>query len=382
MATIKPFALRADLSALADLKDRLGKTRWPEAETVGDWGQGVPLAYARELAEYWQNGYDWPSRLARLDRFDHFTTEIDDLDIHFIHQRSAVPGARPLLLTHGWPGSVFEFLDVIDALTDPVAHGGQEEDAYHVVCPSLPGFGYSGKPTTAGWGVMKIAEAWNTLMVRLGYERYFAQGGDWGSVVTTAIGLQDRGNCAGLHINMLSAMPPASALENPTPEDLKALGAAKHHQDLGMGYSTQQRTRPQTMGYGLVDSPVAQLTWIAEKFWAWTDCDGHPQNAVSRDDMLDTVTMYWLTASGSSSARLYWESFGNPYGGAELSVSVPAGYSQFPKEIVPAPKSWAEPYFHNLVYFGQPEKGGHFAALEQPGLFVKELRDCFALMSL
>lgn len=382
MNTIEPLILEADMSAVVDLKERLAKTRWPEQETVEDWSQGVPLAYARELAEYWRTQYDWPARLERLARFDHFTTKVDGLDIHFIHQPSSAPAARPLLLTHGWPGCVFEFLEVIDALTDPVAHGGREEDAFHVVCPSLPGFGFSGKPTSTGWGVMKIAEAWNTLMVRLGYERYFAQGGDWGSVVTSAIGLQDIGNCAGLHINMLSAMPPGSALQNPSPDDLKALAAAKQHQDWGMGYSTQQRTRPQTTGYGLVDSPVAQLTWIVEKFWAWTDNDGHPESAVGRDDMLDTVMMYWLTASGSSSAKLYWESFGNPYGGAELSVNVPAGYSQFPGEIVPAPKSWAEPFFHNLVYFGQPEKGGHFAALEQPELFVKELRNCFAKMSL
>lgn len=381
MTEIKPITLAADVSAVADLKDRLGKTRWPEPETVEDWRQGVPLAYAKELAEYWRTEYDWPKRLKQLARFDHFTTEIDGLDIHFLHKKSAEPGARALILTHGWPGSVFEFREVIDPLVDPVAHGGRAEDAFHVVCPSLPGFGFSGKPTEPGWGVMKIAKAWNTLMGRLGYNRYFAQGGDWGSVVTAAIGHQNLGQCAGLHVNMLVAMPPPEFFANPTAEDQAALAAAQIHGDQGMGYSTQQRTRPQTMGYGLVDSPVAQLSWIVEKFWAWTDNDGHPESAISRDEMLDTVTLYWMTASGSSSAKLYWESFGSPFDGETPSISIPAGYSKFPKEIVPAPKSWAEPFFEQLVYYGEPGKGGHFAALEQPELFVSELRSCFREMS-
>ncbi len=382
MVEIRPLTLEADEAVIVDLKERLARTRWPEPETVDDWRQGVPLTYTQTLADYWRTSYDWSARLAGLTKFDHFLTNIDGLDIHFIHHRSDVPGARPLLLTHGWPGSVFEFLGVIDALTDPVAHGGQEQDAFHVVCPSLPGFGFSGKPGTTGWGVMRTAEAWNTLMVRLGYARYFAQGGDWGSVVTTAIGIQDLGQCAGIHLNMMVAMPPASVFKNPTPEDQIALAAAQKHQTWGTGYSKEQSTRPQTMGYGLVDSPVAQLTWIVEKFRDWSDCDGHPENAFSRDDMLDTVMMYWLTASGSSSARLYWESFANPFADSELSVNLPSGYSKFPKEIVPAPKAWAEPFFHNLVYFNAPAKGGHFAALEQPGLFVDELRACFRLMAL
>lgn len=382
MSEIKLFTLTADASAVADLRERLSKTRWPEPETVEDWSQGVPLAYAKQLADYWRTEYDWPDRLAKLAAYDHFTTEIDGLDIHFMHKRSAEPGARPLILTHGWPGSVFEFLEIIDPLTDPVAHGGRAEDAFHVVCPSLPGFGFSGTPTEPGWGVMKIAATWNTLMERLGYERYFAQGGDWGSVVTAAIGYQNLGQCAGLHLNMLVAMPSPEFFANPSPEDQEALIAAQYHQDQGMAYANQQRTRPQTLGYGLADSPVAQLSWIVEKFWAWTDNDGHPESAISRDEMLDTVTLYWMTGSGSSSAKLYWESFGNPFEGADLSIKIPVGYSKFPKEIVPAPKSWAEPFFEDLVYYGEPDKGGHFAALEQPQLFVREVRSCFGEMSL
>lgn len=382
MSEITPLSLKPDASAIADLKERLARTRWPAPETVEDWSQGVPLAYAKELAEYWRTEYDWAARLAQLGRFDQFTTEIDGLAIHFLHKRSAVAGARPLLLSHGWPGSVFEFLDVIDPLTDPKAHGGRAEDAYHVVCPSLPGFGFSGKPRGTGWGAMKIAEAWNTLMARLGYDRYFAQGGDWGSIITAAIGHQNLGQCAGIHLNMLVAVPPAEFFASPTPEDQVAFVAAQYHQDQGMGYAIQQRTRPQTMSYGLADSPVAQLSWIVEKFWAWTDNDGHPESAISRDDMLDTVSLYWFTGSGASSAKLYWESFGNPFGGADLKVELPMGYSKFPKEIVPAPRSWAEPFFENLVYYGEPARGGHFAALEQPKLFVDELRACFSKMSL
>lgn len=382
LAKIKPFFLKSDPLAIADLKERLGNTRWPEPETVTDWSQGVPLAYTQKLAEYWRTGYDWDARLAQLARFDHFTTPIDELDIHFIHQRSSVPGARPLLITHGWPGSVFEFHKIIDALTDPVAHGGKPEDAFHVVCPSLPGFGFSGKPDDTGWGVTKIAETWDKLMVRLGYERYFAQGGDWGATVTTAIGLQDRGHCAGIHLTMIIAAPPASVLQNPTPASARALAALKHHEDWGTGYSKQQSTRPQTLGYGLVDSPVAQLAWIVEKYWAWTDCDGHPENAVTRDEILDCVMMYWLTASGSSSAKLYWESFGKVFNGTKPEIELPAGFSSFPKEVAPAPKSWVEPFCKNLVYFNEPAKGGHFPALEQPERFVNELRACFSFMSL
>jgi pimeloyl-ACP methyl ester carboxylesterase len=276
---------------------------------------------------------------------------------------------------------VVEFHKVIKPLTDPQAHGGNAEDAFHVICPSLPGYGFSGKPETTGWGVEKIAKVWNTLMTRLGYDSYFAQGGDWGSAVTTAIGIQAAGNCAGLHVNMPIARATKAALENPDESDKRALAGAGYYQQWGAGYSKQQSTRPQTLGYALVDSPMGQAAWIIEKFFEWTDCDGHPENVLTRDELLDNVMFYWLTGSGASSARLYWESFNRTFGGeGNHTVQLPAGCSIFPKEIVPTPRSWAEQRYKNIVYWNELNKGGHFAAFEQPELFVGELRDCFRLM--
>lgn len=381
MSDIREFQIDIDERALEDLRRRLETTRFPEAETPDDWSQGVPLTYAREIRDYWLNDYNWHERQQLHNRFPQYLTEIDGLDIHFIHARSPVEHARPLLITHGWPGSVVEFHKVIGPLTDPESHGGSAADAFHVIAPSLPGYGFSGKPAATGWGVEKIATTWNTLMQRLGYQNYFAQGGDWGSAVTTAIGLQDLGQCQGLHLNMVSARAPKSALENPDAKDRRALAGAEYYQQWGAGYSKQQSTRPQTLGYGLVDSPLGQATWIIEKFYEWTDCDGHPENALSRDEMLDNVMFYWLTASGASSARLYWESFNRAFSSAgDNGVTLPTGCSIFPKEIVATPRSWAETRFKNIVYWNELEKGGHFAAFEQPQLFVRELRSCFELM--
>ncbi len=382
MTGMNDFKAAIPQADLDDLKTRLAKTRWPERECVDDWSQGAPLGYVQELAEYWRDKYDWRRCESRLNQFPQFKTELDGLGIHFIHQRSPHEGARPLLITHGWPGSVLEFLKVIEPLTTPEAHGGKAEDAFHVVCPSLPGYGFSDKPAKAGWSVERIARAWDELMVKLGYSRYFAQGGDWGSAVTTTIGLQNLGQCAGIHVNMAVSGPTKAAMESPGPDDIKALTALKFYQDWDSGYSKQQATRPQTLGYGLVDSPVAQLAWILEKFHAWTDCDGHPENALSRDEMLDDISLYWLTASGASSARLYWESFGAFGADDDGGVKIPSGYSLFPKEIFPSPKSWAETRFANLVYFNKVDQGGHFAAFEQPELYVQELRGCFGSMSL
>jgi pimeloyl-ACP methyl ester carboxylesterase len=261
MATVKPFRIAVPDDDLVDLHRRLAHTRWPEPECVGDWSQGIPLAYTRGLAEYWADGYDWRAREAALNRFDQFTTDIDGLNIHLIHQRSRHPDAFPLIITHGWPGSIVEFHKVIEPLTDPTAHGGRAEDAFHVVCPSLPGFGFSGKPSTTGWGVPRVAQAWETLMVRLGYDRYGAQGGDWGAIVTTAIGYQ-RGHCAGIHVNMPLTRTPAGADTDPTEDEQDALAALEHYQRWDSGYAKQQTTRPQTLGYGLVDSPAGQLAWI------------------------------------------------------------------------------------------------------------------------
>ena len=374
MPEIRPFRIDVPDDDLADLRRRLSATRWPEAECVDDWSQGMPLAYARELATYWADGYDWRAREAALNRFDQFITEIDGLDIHFIHQRSPHADAFPLIITHGWPGSVAEFQKVIEPLTDPTAYGGRVEDAFHVVCPSLPGYGFSGKPATTGWGVGKVAEAWETLMVRLGYDRYGAQGGDWGAAVTTVIG-QNRGHCEAIHTNMPIALPPAGGLENPTEEEQQALAALAHYRRWDSGYAKQQSTRPQTLGYGLVDSPVAQMAWIVEKFWSWMDCDGHPENVLSRDELLDNVMMYWVTRSGASSARMYWESLGSFRPGPR--VDLPTGVASFPKEIGRSPRSWCEANYRITRWTTMP-RGGHFAAFEQPELFTEDLRAFFA----
>jgi len=372
MSELKPFRIAVPTEALDDLQARLAQTRWPEAECVDDWSQGIPLAYTRELAAYWADGYDWRSREAVLNRFDQFTTEIDGLDIHFIHQRSPHQDALPLVITHGWPGSIAEFQNVIQPLVDPPS--GRPEDAFHVVCPSLPGYGFSGKPSTTGWGVGKIAQAWETLMLRLGYDRYGAQGGDWGAAVTTQIG-RNGGHCAAIHLNMPIARPAAGSGDDLTEDEQQALVAFAEHRKWGTGYSKQQSTRPQTLGYGLVDSPVGQLAWIVEKFWAWTDCDGHPENVVSRDELLDNVMLYWVTGSGASSARLYWESFNSFV--TDGRVELPTGVAAFPKEIIRTPRRWCEAAY-NITHWTTMPRGGHFAAFEQPELFVDDVRAFFA----
>jgi epoxide hydrolase len=373
MPSVESFRIAVPDDVLIDLRERLHRTRWPEPECVDDWSQGMPLAYTRELAAYWADGYDWRTREAALNRFDQFVTEIDGLDIHFIHQRSPHTDAFPLIITHGWPGSIVEFHKVIEPLTDPTAHGGRAQDAFHVVCPSLPGYGFSGKPTATGWGVGKVADAWETLMTRLGYDRYGAQGGDWGAAVTTAMGVK-RGHCVGIHINMPLALPPAG-MGSPTPEEQEALEARERYAKWDSGYMKQQSTRPQTLGYGLVDSPVGQMAWIVEKFWSWMDCDGHPENVLTRDELLDNVMMYWATASAASSARMYWESI-NSFG--EFSrVELPTGIAAFPKEIVRSPRHWCEANF-NITHWTAMLRGGHFAAFEQPELFVDDVRTFFA----
>jgi len=367
-SAVHPFRISVPDADLTDLRERLNRTRWPERECVPDWTQGIPLDYTRDLAAYWADGYDWRAREAALNRFDQFVTDIDGVDIHFIHQRCANPDALPLVITHGWPGSIVEFAKVIEPLSRD----------FHVVCPSLPGYGFSGKPTATGWTVEKIATAWGTLMARLGYDRYGAQGGDWGAAVTTQIGRNasaDGGNgCIAIHTNMPIAIPTPEAMADPTPQETAALEALMYHQRWGMGYSEEQSTRPQTLGYGLVDSPVAQMAWIVEKFWAWTDCDGHPENVLSRDEMLDNVMLYWATASGASSARLYWESFKNLADGGR--VEVPTGIAAFPKEILRAPRRWCEPKY-NITHWTDMPRGGHFAAFEQPELFIDDVRTFF-----
>ena len=375
METITPFTIDIPDQQIEDLQKRIELTRWPEKECVDDWTQGIPLSYTKDLADYWANEYDWRQRETQLNRFTQFITNINDLDIHFVHQRSPHENAMPLLITHGWPGSIVEFHKVIEPLTDPTSFGGKAEDAFHVVCPTLPGYGFSEKPTKTGWGVEKIAATWDDLMVRLGYEQYGAQGGDWGAAVTTQIG-RNVGHCEGIHLNMPIGRPTPEALQNPSEDDTHALERLTYYQEWDSGYSTQQRTRPQTLGYGLVDSPIGQMAWIIEKFWSWMDCDDHPENVLTKDELLDNVMIYWLTTSGASSARLYWESFGGSFGGGE-KVEIPTGVASFPEEILQSPRTWCEGSY-NITHWTRMPKGGHFGAFEQPELFVEDVRKFFA----
>ena len=380
MSDIKPYKIKISNEDLEDLKGRLSSTRWPEKETVEDWSQGVPLSYIKEVHDYWINEYDWRSREEYYNSLPQFITDIEGIDIHFIHIKSKHEEAQPLIMSHGWPGSIVEFHKVINSLVDPVSYGGKAEDAFHLVCPTLPGYGFSGKPTQTGTGVERIAELWDLLMNKIGYSEYFAQGGDWGSAITIAIGKQNKGSCKGLHVNMPFAPPTKEALENPSERDKIAFEGLNYYQEWGSGYSKQQSTRPQTLGYGLVDSPIGQASWIIEKFYEWTDCDGHPENIFTKEELLDNVMFYWLTKSASSSARLYWESFGSFGGNPEEKLEIPIGCSIFPKEISRTPRSWAEQVYSNIVYWNELEKGGHFAAFEQPQIFLDEIRKSFKLM--
>ncbi len=375
MSDIRAFTLSVAEDELVALADRLDRVRWPEQEPVADWSQGTKLTVLRELVAYWRIEYDWRRCEARLNALGQFKTEIDGLDIHFLHRRSSRAGAVPLLLTHGWPGSVVEFFGVIDDLVEP-----EDPDAmaFHVIAPSLPGYGFSDKPANTGWGVERIARAWTELMSRLGYADWVAQGGDWGAAVTTAIGQLAPQGCRGIHLNMPIGRPGPDDMNSRDPKVLKALERLGFYQQWDSGYSKQQSTRPQTIGYALVDSPVALAAWILEKVFYWTDNDGSPWDALSMDQVLDDVMLYWLPATGASAARLYWESFAD-FGDGK--VTIPAGASAFPKEILPAPREWVERTLTNLVYWNEVEKGGHFAAWEQPELFARELRACFAKMT-
>ncbi|MEO1055277.1 MAG: epoxide hydrolase family protein [Actinomycetota bacterium] len=368
--TVAPYTIAVPDDVLADLHDRLARTRWPDPETVDDWSQGVPLNWLQGVCDYWQHHYDWRKREAALNLLDQFIAPIDGIDLHFVHQRSPHADATPLLLSHGWPGSFVEFHHVIEPLTNPTLHGGSPDDAFHVIAPSLPGYGFSSKPATPGWTVERIADAFAALMARLGYDRYLAQGGDWGAAITHAIGARDPVHCAGIHTTLTSTAPPADVGE-PSATAVRAIERGIRHGRLDSGYAKQQRTRPQTLGYGLNDSPVGQAAWILEKFWSWTDHPGDPLDVLDRDDLLDNITIYWVTATATSSARLYWESYGK---GERQRVAVPAGFTVYPEEIVPPVREWVEPDFANICYWNEQPRGGHFAALEVPGLFVTDVR--------
>jgi len=341
----------------------------------------VPLGYVRELCRYWADDYDWAERQRRLNALPQFRTEIGGFGIHFVHVRSPHPAAVPLVMTHGWPGSVAEFVKVIGPLTDPVAHGGDAGDAFHVVCPSLPGYGFSDKPAAPGWGIERIADAWTLLMERLGYARFAAQGSDWGTSVSTCIGQRAPERVVGLHLVPPLAPPDPATFGDLTDRERSALDAAGRAAPEESGYSAEHATRPQTIGYALADSPAALCAWITEKFWAWTDHDGDLETVISRDELVDNLMLYWLPRAGASSARLYWESIRrvNDWisGAVTDTVSVPVGCSVFPQELQRPSRRWAERRFTDIRYWGEPARGGHFAALEQPALFVAEVRRCF-----
>ncbi|MFM8302828.1 MAG: epoxide hydrolase family protein [Actinomycetota bacterium] len=374
---VTPFRLDIPQSALDDLHERLARTRFPAQIPGADWDYGTELGYVRDLVEYWRDAYDWRAHEARLNAFDHFTTTVHGANVHFIHQRSPEPDALPLVITHGWPGSIVEFLDVIGPLTDPRAHGGDPADAFHVIAPSIPGYAFSGPTTERGWSARRVAEAWAALMAGLGYDRYGAQGGDWGSIITVHLGLVDPAHLAGIHLNMVVVGgPPEGDSGELTAVEQQGLADMAKYFELDSGYMQIQATKPQTLGYALEDSPSGLAAWIVEKFRSWSDCNGDVESAFTRDQLLTNVMCYWLTATAHSSARLYYENRVADGWTVRERVEVPTGAAIYPREIIRPPRRWAEAKF-NLTHWQEQPRGGHFAAMEQPELFVDDVRAFF-----
>jgi pimeloyl-ACP methyl ester carboxylesterase len=385
---IRPFRVDMPDEAIADLRRRIAAVRWPSRELVTDRSQGVQLATIQELARYWATDYDWRMCEARLNGLPQFTTEIDGVDIHFIHVKSPQADALPLIMTHGWPGSVIELLEVVGPLTDPTAHGGSAEDAFDLVLPSLPGYGFSGEPAELGWGPGRTAPAWAELMRRLGYTRYVAQGGDVGAAITDTMGRLAPEGLAGIHMNLLVTVLGGGPMPSDTEQERAALEQTQTFRTSGFGYFLEQATRPQTIGYALLDSPVALAAWMLDHD---TDSyekisrafvDGQPTGNLTRDHIVDNITVYWLTGTGASAARSYWESgraqaLAATTGQAPPEVKLPVGFTTFPDEIFRAPRSWVELGYPTLAYFNEADRGGHFAAWEEPELFATEVRAAF-----
>ena len=372
-----PFTIDIPQDDLDDLRDRLARTRFPEQIPGAEWDYGTELGYERALVDYWRDTYDWRAAEARLNAFDHFTATVMGQHVHFIHQRSPEPDALPLVITHGWPGSIVEFLDVIGPLTDPRAHGGDPADAFHVIAPSIPGYAFSGPTTERGWSARKVAEAWAELMAGLGYDRYGAQGGDWGAIITTHLGLVDPAHLVGIHLNMVIAGgPPEGDTGELTETELQGLADMGKYFETDSGYMQIQSTKPQTLGYALEDSPAGLAAWIVEKFRSWSDCNGDVESAFTRDQLLTNIMLYWLTGTAHSSARLYYENRVADGWSTKEKVQVPTGAAIYPREIIRPPRRWAEANY-NITHWTEQPRGGHFAAMEQPALYVDDVRAFF-----
>ncbi|MEZ5215443.1 MAG: epoxide hydrolase [Ilumatobacteraceae bacterium] len=374
-----PFRVQIEDGVLDDLRDRLARTRWPDPAPDGDWAYGSELGYVRELCEYWRTEFDWRAAEARLNEWPQFMAEIDGESLHYLHVRSPHADALPLVMTHGWPGSVSEFLDVIGPLTDPAAHGGDPRDAFHLVCPSMPGYGFSGPTRQEGWNIDRVSRAVITLMAELGYDRYGAQGGDWGAISTARMGLNDPEHIVGIHLNMAVAGPPdpTNPMEGVEEHELADLAAMQQFSERETGYQQIQGTKPQTLAYGLMDSPAGLAAWIVEKFRTWTDCDGDVETALTKEQMLTDITIYWATGTIGSSMRLYRETrAAGMFGAPPTKVQVPTGVAMFPHELYRPPRAWIAAQY-DLVHHRRFERGGHFAAMEQPDSLIEDVRDFF-----
>ncbi|MFI6062209.1 epoxide hydrolase family protein [Streptomyces sp. NPDC051286] len=388
---IRPFRIKVQQKELNELRRRIRETRWPDRETVRDRSQGAQLAKMRPLVDYWGTKYNWRSLETRLNALPQYITEIDGLDIQFAHIRSPHADAMPMLMTHGWPGSIVELLKIIDPLTNPTAHGGRASDAFHLVLPTLPGYGFSGNPTKGGWNAARTARAFHELMLRLGYPEYVSQGGDWGAIISEVLAVQQPKGLLGIHVNMPGTVPddilrhlrnfdPAPA--NLSADETKAYDRLLHFYRDGFGYAAMMNQSPQTIGYALADSPVAMAAYYYDKIAEWTDSDGEPEKLFTYDEMLDAISLYWLTNTGASSSRLYWEGAqagGGPFNAVPIP-KLPVAVTVFPGEIYPAPRSWGEQTFGNIIHWNEVDKGGHFAAWEQPNILTDELRTAFRVL--